>query len=167
MSHVTSLSGGTSSYNPILSLFTLAGMCAACCGFAGDIESRGAGDQILYICVRSTHTTMKCPTCLKEYGYLRMVGTPDADWVCRNCGAVTRLNEKEPGTYCIDLRVGVRTWAWFIESIGGESPSEYLTRFVLTSYAADVLKQDRKRRIEEDGRDITPVELSDELLKPS
>lgn len=119
------------------------------------------------MCECHTHDTMKCPTCLKEYGYLRMVGMPDANWVCRQCGTVTRLDAKESSSYCVDLSIRLDIWTWFIETIGGESPSEYLTRFITSCYISDVLKQDSKRRIEKDGRDITPIELADELLNQS
>ena len=38
---------------------------------------------------------MRCPQCNKVAGYLRHIGEPDEEWVCRQCGTVTKTKNQE------------------------------------------------------------------------
>ena len=36
---------------------------------------------------------MRCPLCERSFGYLRHIGKPNQEWVCRVCGTVTPTEE--------------------------------------------------------------------------
>ena len=37
---------------------------------------------------------MECPKCGSKKGYLRYIGKSNQEWVCQNCGEITRIEPK-------------------------------------------------------------------------